>query len=106
MAGFITSKTVDRAMIAADPMAAGVGFLSTILAVFGVFESLGLTADQVTILGGAVLGLAATMRVFYERGRREAIQLLALAQETLTKGKASSTVTEDAIEAPGSSEVP
>jgi len=57
-------------MIAADPAAAAVGYLSTILATFGIFEAMGLTADQVAILGGAVLGLMATVRHFVEKGRR------------------------------------
>jgi hypothetical protein len=63
-------KTVDKAMIAADPVAALLGYVSTIMAVFGVFERLGLDADQVAILGGAFLGIIATARIFYEKARR------------------------------------
>jgi hypothetical protein len=69
-------NTVDRAMIAADPAAALIGYLSTIMAVFGLFDRIGLNADQVAILGGAVLGLVATLRVFYERSRRERMKSL------------------------------
>ncbi len=60
----IKPTTVDKAMIAADPAAALVGYLSTILATFGLFEKMDLTADQVAILGGAVLGLMGTFRHF------------------------------------------
>lgn len=81
--GFIKPKSIDKAMIAADPAAALVGYLSTILAVFGLFEKMGLTADQVAILGGAVLGLLATVRVFYEKGRRLAEKELHGAHEKL-----------------------
>jgi len=83
MAGFIKPKTVDKAMIAADPAAAFVGYLSTILATFGLFEWLGLSADQVAILGGAVLGLMATVRLFVEKGKRAAAQVLHVAHEEL-----------------------
>lgn len=71
--GFINPKKVDKAMIAADPAAAFVGYLSTIMATFGLFEKVGLNADQVAILGGAILGLLATIRVFYEKGRRHEV---------------------------------
>jgi hypothetical protein len=71
--GFIKPTSVDKAMIAADPVAAAMGYLSTILATFGVFERMGLNADQVAILGGAVLGLVATARHFYEKNRRESV---------------------------------
>jgi hypothetical protein len=81
--GIIKPKTVDKAMIAADPAAALVGYLSTILATFGLFEKMGLSADQVAILGGAVLGLLATVRVFYEKGRRLAEKELQGAHEKL-----------------------
>lgn len=80
---FIKPKAVDKAMIAADPAAALVGYLSTILATFGVFEALNLTADQIAILGGAVLGLMATGRIFYERTRRAAIGGLAERHEKI-----------------------
>ena len=72
-------------MIAADPAAALVGYLSTILATFGLFEWLGLTADQVAILGGAILGLVATLRLFYEKGRRRAHEVLHTAHEDLKR---------------------
>lgn len=72
----IKPNAVDRAMIAADPAAALIGYVSTILAVFGLFDRMGLNADQVAILGGAVLGLVATIRVFYERTRRERLKTL------------------------------
>ena len=81
--GFIKPKTVDRAMVAADPAAAFVGYLSTILATFGLFEKIGLSADQVAILGGAVLGMLAIVRVFYEKGRRLAERELHGAHEKL-----------------------
>ena len=64
-------SSAEKARIAADPIAAMVGYVSTILAVFGIFEWMGLTADQVAILGGAIVGVAATVRSFMEReGRR------------------------------------
>lgn len=75
-------------MIAADPAAALVGYLSTILATFGVFELVGLSADQVAILGGAVLGLMATLRVFYEKSRRMAHKELSRAHEELKRQSA------------------
>ena len=112
VAGFIKPKTVDKAMIAADPAAAFVGYLSTILATFGLFEWLGLTADQVAILGGAVLGLMATVRLFVERGRRQAQQILHTALEVLQgaheelKRKTSQFSKEDFKEAPEKSEAP
>lgn len=74
--GFIQPKTVDKAMIAADPTAALIGYLSMVLATFGVFEALSLTADQVAILGGAILGLLATFRHFYEQDKREVLETL------------------------------
>jgi small neutral amino acid transporter SnatA (MarC family) len=108
MAGFIKPKTVDKAMIAADPAAAFVGYLSTILATFGLFEWLGLTADQVAILGGAVLGLLATVRVFYEKGRRQAEKVLHTAHselrgahEELVRKTSTRLRREDFEEAPG-----
>jgi small neutral amino acid transporter SnatA (MarC family) len=85
MAGVIKPTTVDKAMIAADPAAAFVGYLSTILATFGLFEYLGLSADQVAILGGAVLGLVATVRVFHEKGRRAAEVVFHTAHEELKR---------------------
>lgn len=63
-------STVDKAWIAADPAAALIGYISTILATFGVFESLHLSADQVATLGGAILGVCATVRTLVERERR------------------------------------
>lgn len=85
MADTFKTSTVDKAMIAADPSAAAVGYLSTILAVFGVFERAGLTADQVAILGGAFLGLIATGRAIYETARRAKVVGLQNAHETLRK---------------------
>jgi hypothetical protein len=85
MAGMIKPTTVDKAMIAADPAAALVGYLSTILATFGVFEAMSLTADQVAILGGAVLGLMATVRHFYEKNKRAAVEVLHTAHEDLKR---------------------
>jgi len=93
--GFLQPKTLDRAMIAADPAAALVGYVSTILATFGLFELMGLSADQVAILGGAVLGLVATLRVFYERARRAAHQELQDAHEELKRKTGSSLKKED-----------
>lgn len=81
--GVIKPKSIDKAWIASDPAAALVGYLSTILAVFGVFEWVGLNADQVAILGGAVLGLMATLRIFYEKNRRLAEKELAKHHEEL-----------------------
>lgn len=83
--GYIKPKAVDKAMIAADPAAAAVGYLSTILAVFGVFEKMSLTADQVAILGGALLGLMATGRHFYEKNRRKGVEELHTAHEDLKR---------------------
>lgn len=101
--GFLQPKTINKAMIAADPVAALVGFVSTILAVFGVFETMGLTADQVTILGGAVLGLFATLRVFYEKGRRKAVAGLHTAHEEL-KRKTGQFTAEGPLERPVASD--
>ena len=84
-AGFIQPKTVDKAMIAADPAAAFVGYLSTILATFGLFERVGLDADQVAILGGVVLGLMGTVRHFYEKNKRAAAEVLHTAHEELKR---------------------
>lgn len=81
-----TFKSVDRAVIAADPVAALVGYLSTILATCGVFNSLGLNADQVVILCGAVLGLAATLRIFYEHYKRQELEELKRSADSLAKG--------------------
>ena len=69
-------SSAEKARIAADPLAAMVGYVSTILAVFGIFEWMGLTADQVAILGGAVLGVAATYRSFMERDHRKGLERL------------------------------
>ncbi len=55
---------VDKAMIIADPAAAFMGYLSTALATFGVFDKLGMSADQIAILGGAALGMVATISPF------------------------------------------
>lgn len=83
--GVIEPKTVDKAMIAADPAAAFIGYLSTILATFGLFKEAGLDADQVAILGGAVLGLMATVRHFYEKNRRAARAAFHTAHEELKR---------------------
>lgn len=99
----IKPTTVDKAMIAADPAAAFVGYLSTILATFGLFEWLGLNADQVAILGGAVLGLMATVRVFHEKGRRKAHQVLHTAHEEL-KRKTGQFSKDDLVERPGAAD--
>ena len=96
----IKPSTVDKAMIAADPAAALVGYLSTILATFGLFEWAGLSADQVAILGGACLGLVATLRVFYEKSRRKAVEVLHTAHEEL-KRKTGQFHKDDLIERPG-----
>lgn len=94
----IKPATVDKAMIAADPAAALVGYLSTILATFGLFELMGLSADQVAILGGAVLGLMATLRVFYERSRRRAHQQLEEAHEELKQKTSQQFRREDFVD--------
>lgn len=96
--GFIKPKAVDKAMIAADPAAALVGYLSTILATFGLFEWVGLNADQVAILGGAVLGLVATARVFYERNRRKSVNELEVAHEELKRKSSQRLHREDFVE--------
>jgi len=104
--GMIQPTKVDKAMIAADPAAAAIGYLSTILAVFGFFDWIGLDADQIAILGGAVLGLFATARHFYEKNRRgtafvreAAHQELAVAHEELVrKTSAAGFRREDFIE--------
>ena len=113
MAGFIKPTTVDKAMIAADPAAAFVGYLSTILATFGLFEWLGLSADQVAILGGAVLGLMATVRLFVEKSRRVAAQVfqteheeLRGAHEELVRLTSTQLRREDFVDAPEPSEAP
>lgn len=103
--GFIQPKTVDKAMIAADPAAALVGYISTILAVFGFFDWVGLDADQVAILGGAVLGLVATFRVFYEKSRRLAHAELSKAHEELKRQTATQLKKEDFVESPSTSDV-
>jgi small neutral amino acid transporter SnatA (MarC family) len=82
---FIKPKSIDKAWIASDPAAAIVGYSSTILAVFGVFEWMGLTADQIAILGGAVLGLLASFRMYYEKGKRQKVQELKHAHEELKR---------------------
>jgi hypothetical protein len=70
MPGTIKPTNIDKAWIAADPAAAVVGYGSTILAVFGVFAAIGLDADQVAILGGAVIGLMSSLRTLRERRQR------------------------------------
>lgn len=81
----ITKPTnIDKAWIAADPAAALIGYASTILAVFGVFEKLGLDADQVAILGGAVLGVVASLRTLRERRHRK--DMLELVSERGDRG--------------------
>jgi hypothetical protein len=92
---FIRPSAVDKAWIASDPAAAAVGYGSTILAVFGVFEWLGLTADQVAILGGAVLGLFATVRTFREKGKRKEVTDLHNAHEELVRKTSQLGVDDD-----------
>lgn len=82
---FIRPSAVDKAWIASDPAAAFVGYTSTILAVFGVFEWLGLTSDQVAILGGAALGLMGTIRTFREKSKRDEVKVLHNAHEELIR---------------------
>ena len=77
------SPTIDKAWIAADPAAALIGYVSTILATFGVFERLNLSADQVATLGGAILGVCATIRTLVERERRR--HLAALQEKVSSK---------------------
>jgi len=72
-AGVIKPTNVDKAWIAADPAAAMVGYGSTILAVFGVWTARGLDADQVAILGGAVLGVMGSWRALRERRQRRQV---------------------------------
>ena len=76
-------STVNKAWIAADPAAALIGYVSTILATFGVFERLNLSADQVATLGGAILGVCATIRTLVERKRRR--HLAALQEKVSSK---------------------
>lgn len=78
-------STAEKARIAADPVAALIGYVSTILAAFGLFELMGLTADQVTIVGGAALGVAGTVRTMLEHQRRKDVEALAKENEALRK---------------------
>jgi len=70
------ASRMDRAWGASDPVAAAVGYVVTILAVFGLFKSLGLDPDQVATLGGALGGLVATLRALHERSKRRQITSL------------------------------
>lgn len=76
MSGKSMSSRAMRAWDASDPMAAAVGYVVTILAVFGFFKWLGLGPDEVATLGGAVGGLVATLRALHERGRRRDVAIL------------------------------
>lgn len=83
--GIIEPTNVDKAWIAADPAAALVGYGSTILAVFGVFDALGLDADQVAILGGAVLGVMGSWRALRERRQRRKLLELHQRHEAVSR---------------------
>ena len=97
--GIIKPTKVDQAWIAADPLAALVGYASTILAVFGVFKMIGLDADQVAILGGAVLGVMGSVRALRERRRRQQVlelhaQHVALEEENAELKKKTGSLTD------------
>jgi hypothetical protein len=83
--GIIKPTNADKAWIAADPVAALVGYGSTILAVFGVFDALGLDADQVAILGGAVLGVMGSVRALRERKQRKEVLELHQRHEAVSR---------------------
>jgi hypothetical protein len=52
-----------------DPIAAVIGAVIVILANTGVIQRLGLTADEVSTIGGACVTLAATLRATMRRPR-------------------------------------
>lgn len=83
--GIIKPTSMDKAWIAADPAAALVGSISTILAVFGVWTWLNLDADQVAILGGAALGVMGSWRTLRERKQRKAVLELHERHEAMAK---------------------
>jgi hypothetical protein len=83
-----STSRVDRAWGVSDPVAAAVGYVVTILAVFGVFKNLGLDPDQVATLGGALGGLVATLRALHERSKKRQITSLL---EELERHRASSS---------------
>ena len=58
---------VDKAWVAADPLTAVLSSLVTIAAIFGLWTWLGLTADQVALLGGSLTTLGAGLRTMYVR---------------------------------------
>jgi hypothetical protein len=70
----IKPKGVDKAWVASDPLAAIVGATTTILSVFHFFSWVGLSADQVMTLSGAVLTLASALRAIHEKKRREKVE--------------------------------
>jgi len=78
-------STAEKARIAADPVAALIGYVSSILAAFGLFELMGLTADQVTIAGGGILGVAGTVRMMLEAQKRKDVESLTRENEALKK---------------------
>jgi hypothetical protein len=89
--GLIRPTAVDRAWVAANPVAALVGYGSTILAAFGIFDLLGLTADQVAILGGSVMGVVASLQTLRERRQRKDVEELVAQNDELKKAASSMT---------------
>lgn len=73
-------KTASKIRNNPDPIAGAVGWVVMILGILGVPEALDLTADEMTQLGGALVGFAASVRaVMVSRARRRS-------GETLTAG--------------------
>jgi len=65
---------VDKAWVAADPLTAVISSGVLILAVFGIWSWIGLSADQVAILGSALTTLGAGLRTIYNQ-RHKALLL-------------------------------
>lgn len=58
---------IDKAWIAADPLAALLGGLVSLAAIFGLWSAMGLTADQMAELGGVVTTIGAASRAIYNK---------------------------------------
>lgn len=58
---------VDKAWVSADPLTALLSGLVTLAAIFGLWTWLGLTADQVALLGGTVATIGSSLRTLYVR---------------------------------------
>lgn len=65
---------VDKAWVAADPLTAVISSAVLILAVFGLWSWIGLSADQVAILGSALTTLGAGLRTIYNQRHRVLLQ--------------------------------